>query len=213
MMLPSPRLYTIAALSIWFGCASCGGGGSTSPTPAVNRAPAFTSAATASAAENTNGTFYTATASDADGDPITYSISGGVDSGALRVSANGALSFASPPDFEAPTDADRNNSYLVQLSVSDGKASTTIDLTVSVTNLTDGNFRVRRAATGFVQPLYLTAVPDGSGRVFVVEQGGRIRILSQATGAIAPTPFLDISSTISSGGERGLGLTPMAPTA
>ena len=42
------------------------------------------------------------------------------------------------------------------------------------------------------QPLYLTAVPDGSGRVFVVEQAGRIRILNPATGAIAATPFLDV---------------------
>jgi glucose/arabinose dehydrogenase len=63
---------------------------------------------------------------------------------------------------------------------------------------------VRRVATGFAQPLYLAAVPDGSGRVYVVEQGGRIRILNPATGAIAATPFLDISTTISSGGERGL---------
>jgi glucose/arabinose dehydrogenase len=62
----------------------------------------------------------------------------------------------------------------------------------------------RRVASGFAQPLYLAPVPGNSGRVFVVEQGGRIRILNPATGAITATPFLDVSGSISSGGERGL---------
>ena len=42
----------------------------------------------------------------------------------------------------------------------------------------------------------------GSGRLFVVEQPGRIRIV--ANGALAPAPFLDIASRLLSGGERGL---------
>jgi glucose/arabinose dehydrogenase len=52
-------------------------------------------------------------------------------------------------------------------------------------------------------------VPDNSGRVFVVERTGRIRILSPATGAVAATPFLDVSSETTTDGERGLlGLAP-----
>lgn len=47
-------------------------------------------------------------------------------------------------------------------------------------------------------------VADGSGRVFVVERPGRVRILNPATGAIAATPFLDISSQTTTDGERGL---------
>ena len=43
----------------------------------------------------------------------------------------------------------------------------------------------------------------GDDRLFIVEQAGRIKILnSDAT--INPTPFLNITSLISSGGERGL---------
>jgi hypothetical protein len=47
-------------------------------------------------------------------------------------------------------------------------------------------------------------VPDGSGRVFVVEKAGRIRILNPQTGAIAATAFLVIRGTISTASERGL---------
>ena len=55
---------------------------------------------------------------------------------------------------------------------------------------------------GFTSPVGITHAADGSGRVFVIEQGGRIRIMKD--GALSPTPFLDISARISSGGERGL---------
>lgn len=43
---------------------------------------------------------------------------------------------------------------------------------------------------------------DGSGRLFLVQQTGQIRILRN--GQLLDTPFLDISASISSGGERGL---------
>ena len=56
--------------------------------------------------------------------------------------------------------------------------------------------------SGFSQPLSIAHAGDGSGRLFVAEQGGRIRIVKN--GAILSTPFLDISGRISTGGERGL---------
>lgn len=67
-------------------------------------------------------------------------------------------------------------------------------------------------ASGFNRPLFLTNAGDGSGRLFVVQQSGRIRIVRD--GQMVDPPFLDVSSLISSealgGGysERGLlGLT------
>ena len=186
---------------------SCGGDGATTPTPGpvnTNRPPAFTSQATASVPENTSGTVYTAAATDPDGNALTFSISGGADRAAFAITSPGALSFVTPPDFENPTDADGNNVYLVQLSVSDGTGSATLDLSVTVTNAGNDNFRVRRVATGFASPLYLTAIPDGSGRVLVVEKAGLVRILNPATGAIAAAPFLDITGTIATDSERGL---------
>lgn len=60
---------------------------------------------------------------------------------------------------------------------------------------------VREVATGLTAPLFVTA-PAGDARVFVVEQPGRIRIVRN--GQLVATPFLDIASKISYGGERGL---------
>jgi len=58
-------------------------------------------------------------------------------------------------------------------------------------------------AQGFSRPLLATNAGDGSGRLFVLEQGGVIRIVQG--GAILPNPFLDITSQVGSGGnEQGL---------
>jgi glucose/arabinose dehydrogenase len=55
--------------------------------------------------------------------------------------------------------------------------------------------------SGLSGPVFHTQ-PLDDGRIFVVEQGGRIRIIKN--GAVQTTPFLDISSRVLSGGERGL---------
>ncbi len=60
---------------------------------------------------------------------------------------------------------------------------------------------VVRVAEGLDQPVYVTA-PAGDPRLFIVEQSGRIRILSG--GSVLPTPFLNLTSLVSSTGERGL---------
>lgn len=54
---------------------------------------------------------------------------------------------------------------------------------------------------GLTQPVFLTA-PDGDARLFIVERPGRIRIM--ASGALEPTPFLDIRARVNNIGERGL---------
>lgn len=59
-----------------------------------------------------------------------------------------------------------------------------------------------RVASGLSSPLYLTAPPGDLNRVFIVEQGGDIEILTG--GAILGSPFLDLTTIISTGSERGL---------
>ncbi|HYD12669.1 MAG TPA: PQQ-dependent sugar dehydrogenase [Allosphingosinicella sp.] len=201
----------IALLLASCGGSGGGGGGTPPPPPPANQPPAITSPATANAAENSTGTIYTATATDPDGNPLTFSLSGGADRAAFSITAAGALSFAQPPDFENPTDADANNVYQLQLAVSDGTTSATLDLAVTVTNQGPDAFRVRRIATGIGSALYLTPIPDGSGRLLIVQQGGFIRILDPATGALAPTAFLNVSTEISTVGERGLLGLALAP--
>lgn len=55
---------------------------------------------------------------------------------------------------------------------------------------------------GLSRPAHVANAGDGSGRLFVVEQAGRIRIIEN--GVLLSTPFLDIVSRVSCCGERGL---------
>jgi glucose/arabinose dehydrogenase len=64
------------------------------------------------------------------------------------------------------------------------------------------NIELEPVLGGLSSPLYLTNARDGSGRLFVVEQPGRIQILQP--NASTPTVFLDITSKVLSGGEQGL---------
>ncbi len=71
-----------------------------------------------------------------------------------------------------------------------------------------GDIRVQltTVATGLTSPEDMTYAPDGSGRLFVTDQTGKVRILQNGT--LLPTPFLDATSklsTLSAGyDERGL---------
>ena len=55
---------------------------------------------------------------------------------------------------------------------------------------------------GLSSPVHVTHADDGSGRLFVVEQVGRIRIVKD--GSLLSTPFLSITSRVRFGGEQGL---------
>jgi len=65
-----------------------------------------------------------------------------------------------------------------------------------------GSFKVTKIAGNLRSPVYITNAGDGSGRLFIVEQAGRILVLKD--GSLLGTPFLDIRSLVASGGERGL---------
>ncbi|NWG54323.1 MAG: PQQ-dependent sugar dehydrogenase [Hydrogenophilaceae bacterium] len=191
-------LAALAALAL-AACSGGGGGGG-----GGNSAPSFTSANAASVPENSAGAVYTATATDADGDTITFSISGGADAGRFSINAtSGALSFASPPDFEAPSDANGDNIYLVTIAASDGQASVALNVAITVTNVS-GAIAWRRRAQGLSQPLFVADRGDGSGRMFVVERGGLVRVFTPATSAVEATPILNVSTEIATDGERGL---------
>ena len=56
--------------------------------------------------------------------------------------------------------------------------------------------------SGLTSPVDIVNSGDGSGRLFIIEQTGTIKILSG--GSLQPGNFLDISDSISGGGERGL---------
>ncbi len=128
------RVGVISLLTALGGCFSNGDNDDPpAQAPAANRAPVFTSAAAVSVDEGNLATGYTATATDADGDALTYTVDGGADQAAFAIDgATGVLTFAAAPDFSAPSDADADNVYEVRLRVSDGTASATLDLAVTI---------------------------------------------------------------------------------
>ena len=66
----------------------------------------------------------------------------------------------------------------------------------------DPSIQLSPIITGINNPVAITNAGDGSGRLFVTLQGGRILVHDGVQ--LLPEPFLDISSLITAGGERGL---------
>ena len=78
-------------------------------------------------------------ATDPDSDPLTYSLGGGADDSDFTINqTSGVLSFTTPPDFEAPGDANTDNVYEVTVAASDGRGgSDSQQISVTVTNMDD----------------------------------------------------------------------------
>ena len=104
------------------------GGYNTNNPPVID-----SSTTTYSVLENQTSAF-TVSASDADGDTLTYSISSGADSALMNINSTGVVTFISSPDFEAPSDANTDNNYQITVTVSDGTLSDSENFTVTVTN-------------------------------------------------------------------------------
>ncbi len=62
--------------------------------------------------------------------------------------------------------------------------------------------RLTRVVEGLSAPVDIQSARDGSGRLFVVEQGGTVRVVEN--GALRPEPFLDIRAKTRNNGECGL---------
>ena len=68
----------------------------------------------------------------------------------------------------------------------------------------DPQIQLVQVATGLQMPVNVAFPPDDSGRMFVVEVGGTIRIVNP-DGSLVPEPFLDLSSTVAlRPGQQGL---------
>ena len=105
----------------------------------VGNPPIFISADSVSVAENqrVDSVVYTAMATDADGDDLTYSLSG-TDASLFTLNAvTGEVRFIASPDFENPGDAGGNNVYDITVTASDGDNSTNHDVAITVTNVNE----------------------------------------------------------------------------
>lgn len=200
---------------------SCGGGGGssppatsppTSPPTGPNAPPTFTSGGVVAVQENMVGVVYRPLATDPEGAALTYGATiGGPDAARFVMNpVTREVRFAVQPNFEAPADAGANNIYDISFTVSDGSNTTTQAVAITVTNVANG-FRVRRIATGLAAPIYVAGLPDGTGRIVVVERAGRIRVMDPSTGAINPTDFLNIVGQVATDGEKALAAIAFSP--
>jgi hypothetical protein len=121
--------------------ASCGGGGGMGGSSdagggygsSMNTAPVISNSDMNISVQENQTSAFTVNASDANGDSLTYSLSGD-DSSLLSISNTGVVTFNSAPDYENPADADSNNIYKITASVSDGSLSTSKNFEITVTN-------------------------------------------------------------------------------
>jgi hypothetical protein len=180
--------------------AACGGGGSSSnagsnqPQTPTNSAPAFTSAAEASVVEGGTA-LLDITTTDSDDDEVTLTL-GGADASMFTLTGS-TLSFTEAPDFETPGSAASSNTYSLTLSASDGSDTTAQDVTVSVTDATEGR---------------VIDAPLSGASVFIdlncnlIQDGDEVAVTSNLSGyfkvpvASAAIPPCDVLKVVSIGG-------------
>ena len=132
------------------------GSGSTPPLPPPpNRAPAFSTPAAHLVAGGTTDVV-TLAASDPDNDPVTFSITGGLDQDKFTLTG-AVLAFTTAPDHDDPTDADdsttpenegQDNIYEVTVQAADGRGGTAmLALEVTVAHLVAGDIRLVGGST------------------------------------------------------------------
>jgi hypothetical protein len=93
-------------------------------------APVISGLATTISVQENLTSVVTVSASDPDGDSLTYSLTG-TDASSLSISSSGVITFNSAPDYETKT------SYSVTVNVSDGTNTTSQPLTINITNTND----------------------------------------------------------------------------
>jgi len=76
------------------------------------------------------------------------------------------------------------------------------DICAGIVPVSGTSITTQLVASGLSAPLFVTAPPGDVSRIFIVEQGGHVRIVKW--GALLPADFLDIHAQITAGGERGL---------
>jgi plastocyanin len=134
-ILPFISVFILAACGGGGGGGGDGGGTSNGGygTAPINTAPTINNSSNDYSTVEGETSGFMVNASDAEGNSLTYSVSGN-DGSKMTVTTSGVVSFISAPDFEIPGDANGDNIYSFNVSVSDGNLSTAEGFTITVTN-------------------------------------------------------------------------------
>ncbi len=162
-------IITVLFITACGGGGGGGGGSSDGGGYSPNNPPIIDGSTTSFSVLENQTSAFTVQASDADGDTLTYTISGGDDASLFDISSTGVVTFITAPDFEIPGDMNADNNYQLAVTVSDGSASDTESFTVTVTNdtsddVTTSNFDGVLIRDGYIQSATVCmAVTDADG--------------------------------------------------
>ena len=112
-----------------------------------NEPPVVTGEAVIEVEENSTGVLATYLAEDPEMDTITGWSLGGSDADDFTIDGNGRLSFASPPDYDIPTDEFGDNEYRVRVRARDVRKVGRFDVVVTVTGIDEAPVIVEGEAT------------------------------------------------------------------
>ena len=194
--------------SLFLGCSedgsvevtiTTGGTDTTNTTTTTNSAPTITSSATVSVNENQTSAF-TITATDADLDPLTYSLTG-TDVGSFDInSSTGVVTFTFVPNYEL-----NSSEYNITANVSDGTDTTTQDVTINVLNvaefpptLTSSTLSVEEnlAAGTYVGNITISNFGDTAISAITLSGTGSANFSVDTSGAVTTTSILDFTTPL-----------------
>ena len=100
----------------------------------TNDPPTFTGLESSYSVEENTIEVVSVSASDPDGSPITFSVTG-EDADDFTISTSGVLAFAVTSNYEIPTDANTNNTYEINVVISDGSNEVAQAVSITVTDI------------------------------------------------------------------------------
>ncbi|QNM85413.1 T9SS type A sorting domain-containing protein [Polaribacter pectinis] len=162
--------------------------------------PAYSSATSSMVAENTTGTVFTVTTTDATA--VTYAITGGADQADLSITLGGLVTFNTIPDFENPVDSDTDNAYIIDITATDLAGNSAVQtVTLSVIN---GNHIWAGVTADWSTPSNWNEnlLPTTSDNIIIPNVGMK-PVITSGTNAVANNITIDASSslTINTGGS------------
>lgn len=186
------QVMLIAPIAFWLAAAGCNA--ATADEGNGNRAPAITitSPTPGASVDESTEVVFAGSAVDAEEGPLPDSL--------LRWSSSIDGQLGSGDTLRVTTLTPGRHAIRLQATDSAGATGqASVTLTVVGAGLQVG---LDTIASGYDSPVYLTAPPNDTSRLFIVEQSGAIRILKN--GVKVTTPFLDLTDSVSTGGEQGL---------
>jgi hypothetical protein len=150
------------------------------------------------------------TASDLDGDAISYSIAGGADAALFTIDGvTGELSFANLTDFEAPADSNSDNIYDIIVAASDGSIVDLQSLLITVADLNEAPVLPASISATVVENgtavTTIAAVDTEGGALAYAIAGGAdaaLFAIDAATGALSFIAASDFESPIDVGANN-----------